>query len=125
MQPVNQRGSFVLTELAVAHARSAAKFDQQPVLKALICRHPDVHPHLPANLDRTIATFLGGELRTHYLPSGAGRTDSLRAAVLAMYRSPVCFPAPFVPSVQGSTPLAHSATTAQVLRPDCMRFIGG
>ena len=59
------------------------------MLKALICRHPDVHPQLPPDLDSAIATFLGGEMRTHYLPSGAGRTDSLRAAVLAMYRSPV------------------------------------
>ena len=71
------------------HACSAAIFDREPVLKALICRHPDVHPQLPPDLDSAIATFLGGEMRTHYLPSGAGRTDSLRAAVLAMYRSPV------------------------------------
>ena len=79
-------------KLAALCACSAAIFDREPVLKALICRHPDVHPQLPPDLDGAIATFLGGEMRTHYLPSGAGRTDSLRTAVLAMYRSPVCPP---------------------------------
>jgi hypothetical protein len=78
-----------MVSIAAVRARSAAIFDREPVLKALICRHPDVHPQLPPDLDSAIAAFLGGEMRTHHLPCGAGRTDSLRAAVLAMYRRPV------------------------------------
>lgn len=78
MRPLKDRGN----------ACSAAEIDRQPVLKALICRDVEVHPHLPLDLSSAIATFLGGELRTYYVPSGVGRTDSLRAAVLAMYRSP-------------------------------------
>jgi hypothetical protein len=81
-----------MVSIAAVRARSAAIFDREPVLKALICRHPDVHPQLPPDLDSAIATFLGGGMRTHCLPSGAGCTDSLRAAVLAMYRSPVRLP---------------------------------
>lgn len=96
---------------AATCACSAAVFDREPVLKALICRHPDVHPQLPPDLDSAIATFLGGEMRTHYLPSGAGRTDSLRAAVLAMYRSPVRLPA--------SPAISSTAILAQPRRQWC------
>lgn len=71
---------------------SSAEIDRQPVLKALICRDAEVHSRLPADIDSAIATFLGGELRTFYVPCGMALSDSLRAAVLAMYRSPVRLP---------------------------------
>lgn len=68
--------------------RSATHFDQQPVLKALITRDPDIHVRMPADIHRAIATFLGSELRTHFLPSGVAGSQSLRSSVLAMHRSP-------------------------------------
>lgn len=67
---------------------SAAEFDRAPLLKALVTRNTDVHARMPADVHSVIATFMGSELRTHFVPSRV-LPHSVHAAVLTMYRFPV------------------------------------
>jgi len=53
-----------------------------------VTRNPDVHARMPADVHGVIATFLGSELRTHFVPSRV-LPHSVHAAVLMMYRFPV------------------------------------